>query len=133
MDVNIRKTICKTNYEDVWGSTDLEIKFDPSKCINCKSCTVEPVCPMKAITFESGQIERDKERCFNCGLCATQCIGGAFKGNLGAINFEGKKIPITLRQSDRARATRLAETLKLQILDGSFRITQMVEHIGDGF
>ncbi|MEI8003736.1 MAG: homocysteine biosynthesis protein [Methanothrix sp.] len=49
---------------------------------------------------------------------------------MGAINFEGKKIPIILRQSDRARATRLAETLKLNILDGSFRITQMVEHIG---
>jgi hypothetical protein len=57
-------------------------------------------------------------------------IGGAFKGNLGAINFEGKKIPILLRQSDRARAIRLAEVLKLQILDGSFRITPMVEHIG---
>jgi putative methanogenesis marker 16 metalloprotein len=130
MDVNIRRTICKTTYEDVWGSTDLEIKFDPSKCINCKSCTVEPVCPMRAITVEKGQIERDKKRCFNCGLCASQCIGGAFKGNLGAINFEGKKIPIILRQSDRARATRLAEVLKLHILDGSFRITQMVENIG---
>ena len=132
MDVNIRQTICKTNYEDVWGSTDLEIEFDPIKCINCESCTVELVCPMRAITFEGGQISRDKERCFNCGMCTSQCIGGAFNGNLGAINFEGKKIPIMLRQSDRARAIKLAEELKLQILDGSFRITQMVERIGAG-
>ncbi len=132
MDVNIRQTVCKTNYEDVWGGADLEIGFDPSKCINCKSCTVEPVCPMRAITFEKGRVMRNKERCFNCGLCVSQCIGGAFKGNLGAINFEGKKIPILLRESDRARAIKLAEALKLQILDGSFRITQMVEHIGSG-
>jgi putative methanogenesis marker 16 metalloprotein len=129
MDVNIRQTICKTTYEDVWGSTDLEIEFDPSKCINCKSCTVKSVCPMRAITFESGQIKRDKERCFNCGLCTSQCIGDAFKGNLGYINFEGKGIPIRLRQSDRARAIKSAEKLKLLILDGSFRMTQMVDHL----
>jgi Fe-S-cluster-containing hydrogenase component 2 len=84
---------------------------------------------MRAITFESGQIKRDKERCFNCGLCTSQCIGDAFKGNLGYINFEGKRIPIRLRQSDRARAIRLAEKLKLLILDGSFRMTQMVDHL----
>ncbi len=130
MDVNIRQKIGKTNYEDVWGCTDLEITFDPSRCINCKSCTVEPVCPMRAITNENGQIKRDKKRCFNCGLCASQCMGGAFRGDLGAIDFEGKRIPILLRQSDRARAIELAEALRLQILDGSFRITQMVEHIG---
>jgi uncharacterized protein (DUF39 family) len=129
MDVNIRQTICKTTYEDVWGSTDLEIEFDPSKCINCKSCTAELVCPIRAITYEGGRIKREKERCFNCGLCTSQCIGDAFKGNLGSINFEGKRIPIRLRQSDRARAIKSAEKLKLLILDGSFRMTQMVDHL----
>lgn len=132
MDVNIRQTICKTSYEDVWGGTDLEIRFDPGRCIGCKICAAEPVCPMRAITFETGQIRRDKEKCFNCGLCVSKCIGGAFKGNLGAISFCGQKIPILLRQSDRARAIRLAESLKQQIIEGSFRITQMVEHIGSG-
>jgi len=132
MDVNIRQTICKTNYEDIWGTADLEIDFDPSECINCESCAAELACPMRAISFEGCQINRDKERCFNCGLCTSQCVGRAFKGNLGAINFEGKKIPIVLRQSDRARAIRLAEELKLNILNGSFKITQMVEHIGGG-
>jgi putative methanogenesis marker 16 metalloprotein len=129
MDVNVRQTICKTSYEDIWSGTDLETKFDPSKCINCISCTVEPVCPMRAITFEGDRVKRIKERCFNCGLCVTQCVGGAFGGNLGAINFEGRRIPVILRQSDRARAIRLAEELKQQILDGSFRITQMVDRI----
>lgn len=129
MDVNIRQTICKTSYDDVWGETDLETKFDPSKCINCKSCTAEPVCPMGAITFEGGRVKQNKERCFNCGLCINQCVGGVFRGSLGTINFEGRKIPIVLRQSDRARAIRLAEMLKQQILDGSFKMTQMVDHL----
>lgn len=129
MDVNVRQTICKTNYGDVWGEADLEAQFDPTRCINCERCAVEKACPMSAVTFEDGQVKRIKERCFNCGLCATQCVGGAFRGNLGAISFEGKKIPVVLRQSDRARAIRLAEKLKLQILDGSFRMTQMVERL----
>jgi putative methanogenesis marker 16 metalloprotein len=132
MDVNIRQTIHKTNYEDVWGSADLEIDFDCTKCINCESCAAEIVCPMRALSFKSGQVSRDKKKCFNCGLCTSQCKGGAFKGNLGAINFKGKKIPIVLRQSDRARAIKLADELKFQILDGSFRISQMVERIGAG-
>jgi putative methanogenesis marker 16 metalloprotein len=130
MDVNIRQTVSRTSYDDVWGSTDLEIEFDPSRCVSCKCCTAASVCPMRAITFEGGHARRDNEKCFNCGLCASQCTGGAFKGNLGAINFLGQKIPILLRQSDRTRAIKLAEALKLQILDGSFRITQMVEHLG---
>jgi putative methanogenesis marker 16 metalloprotein len=129
MDVNVRQTICNTSYEDVWGDTDLETKFDPSKCINCISCTVEPVCPMRAITFEGDLVKRIEERCFNCGLCITQCVGGAFGGNLGAINFEGRRIPVVLRQSDRARAIRLADDLKQQILDESFRMTPMVDRI----
>jgi Fe-S-cluster-containing hydrogenase component 2 len=72
---------------------------------------------------------RDRGRCFNCGLCVSQCTGGAFRGNLGAINLAGKRIPIQLRQSDRARAVKLAKKLKQQILEGSFRITEMVERL----
>jgi uncharacterized protein (DUF39 family) len=129
MDVNLRETISKTNYGDVWDSTDLEVKFNPSECIDCKNCTVISVCPMRATIAEGNKIKRDKDRCFNCGLCISQCIGKAFTGNLGKINFEGNKIPILLRQSDRARAIKLADLLKLQILNRSFKITQMVEHI----
>lgn len=129
MDVRVRQTICRTSYEDVWGEADLETQLDPARCISCKCCAVERACPMSAVTFEGGRVERIKERCFNCGLCATQCVGGAFSGNLGAISFAGRKIPVVLRQSDRARAIRLAERLKLEILDGSFRMTQMVERL----
>jgi len=84
---------------------------------------------MRAITIVGSQVKRDKGKCFNCGLCVSQCSGGAFRGNLGAICLGVRKIPIQLRQSDRARAIELAKRLKLQILDGSFRITEMVEHL----
>ena len=129
MDVNVRQKIGKTTYEDVWGSTDLEIEFDPGRCASCRKCTAEPKCPMRAITIVGDQVKRDKGKCFNCGLCVSQCTGGAFRGNLGAIRLGGRMIPIQLRQSDRARAIQLAEKLKTQILDGSFRITEMVEHL----
>jgi putative methanogenesis marker 16 metalloprotein len=129
MDVNVRQKIGNTTYEDVWGSTDLEIEFDPGRCAGCRKCTAEPKCPMKAITVEGDQVMRDKGKCFNCGLCVSQCSGGAFRGKLGAINLAGNRIPIQLRQSDRARAVKLAKRLKQQILDGSFRMTEMVERL----
>ncbi len=129
MDVNIRQKIAKTTYEDVWGSTDLEIEFDPGRCANCGKCTAEPKCPMRAISIVGDQVKRDKGKCFNCGLCVSQCTGGAFRGNLGSINLAGRSIPIQLRQSDRARAIQLAEKLKMLILDGSFKITEMVERL----
>jgi Fe-S-cluster-containing hydrogenase component 2 len=84
---------------------------------------------MRAISIETDQVKRDKGKCFNCGLCVSQCTGGAFRGNLGSVNLAGRKIPIQLRQSDKARAIQLAKKLKMQILDGSFRITEMVERI----
>ena len=72
---------------------------------------------------------RDKTKCFNCGLCDSQCSGGAFQGRLGAIRLGERTIPIQLRQSDRARAMGLAKRLKEEILNGSFRITEMVERL----
>ncbi len=129
MDVNIRQKIGKTTYEDVWGSSDLEIEFDPGRCTSCRRCTAEPVCPMRAIAIVGDRVMRDEGKCFNCGLCVSQCSGGAFRGNLGAINLAGRMIPIQLRQSDRARAVKLAKELKSQILDGSFRMTEMVERL----
>lgn len=129
MDVNIRQKIGKTTYGDVWDSVDMAVRFDPERCKGCTSCTAEPACPMRAISIEDGQVLHDKEKCFNCGLCVSQCSGGAFQGRLGAIRLGERTIPIQLRQSDRSRAIEMAKRLKQQILNGSFKITQMVEHL----
>jgi putative methanogenesis marker 16 metalloprotein len=129
MDVNVRQTISRTNYADAWGSVDLEVSLEPGRCIGCNSCTAESSCPMKAVTVHGSRIQRDKDKCFNCGLCTSKCPGGAFKGKLGSISMDGKMIPILLRQSNRRRALKMAESLKQQILDGTFKITQMTEHL----
>jgi putative methanogenesis marker 16 metalloprotein len=129
MDVNVRQKIGKSTYGDVWDSVDLEVQFDPERCKGCTRCTAAPACPMNAISIEDGRVLRDKTKCFNCGLCVSQCSGGAFQGRLGAIRLGERTIPIQLRQSDRARAMGLAKRLKEEILNGSFRITEMVERL----
>jgi putative methanogenesis marker 16 metalloprotein len=129
MDVNIRETIEKTTYGDVWDTTDLEIHMDLTKCEGCKKCNVENACPMRAVTFENGLARRNDNLCFNCGLCTTECPNGVFKANLGTINLGCNRIPIVLRQSDKARALELAKYLKTRIIEGKFKMTQMVERI----
>ena len=88
---------------------------------------------MRAVRFESGVVRLDMDRCFNCGLCTSICACGAFRGNLGAVRYRDGShevdVPVVLRQSDRARALQLAMDLKKRILEGSFRINEMVERI----
>ncbi|NOQ48923.1 MAG: methanogenesis marker 16 metalloprotein, partial [Methanococcoides sp.] len=84
-------------------------------------------------SFEDGEVKLDRYTCFNCGLCSTLCVTDVYTANLGSINFElggeSTNVPIVLRQSDKKRALELSEKLKEQILDGSFRMTSMVERI----
>ena len=88
---------------------------------------------MAAISFDGDKVKLDRYACFNCGLCTTLCVGDVFTGNMGSINFElgdhSANVPIVLRQSDKKRALELSEKLKEKILEGSFKLTQMVEHI----
>jgi putative methanogenesis marker 16 metalloprotein len=127
-DVTTRQPIGQTNYGDVWHGTDLELEFVSEKCLKCAECQVQASCPTGAINHKEALLWDDK-RCFYCGICATLCKGGVFRSNLGAITLGNHKIPVVLRQSDRARALRLAEELKERILDGSFKLTQAVEKI----
>jgi putative methanogenesis marker 16 metalloprotein len=134
MDVNSRTTMGQADYGDVWDGVDLEVEFDPEKCRGCVRCLVEKSCPMRAVHFDGRCAGRDSELCFHCGLCVTECSSGAFRCNMGLIRLKTADcvigtIPVVLRQSDKLRALKLAEDLKQKILDGSFKITQRVEHI----
>jgi ferredoxin len=66
-----------------------------------------------------GETAIERSRCFNCGNCARLCPK-AFKLDLKSIRFEGKKVPVVLRQSDRDGAIKIAEELKSMILTGKF-------------
>jgi len=129
MDVVERKDIGRASYGDVWEDVDLEVSFNPEVCKRCTQCIPESICPTGAIGFEDWKPTLDKKRCFNCGLCTSACVGEVFRAHLGSLRFGGREVPIVIRQSDRLRAERLALELKRKILDGSFKMTEMVERV----
>ncbi len=129
MDVVKRKEIGKATYGDVWEDVDLVVSFNPEACKRCTQCIPESICPTGAIGFRDWKPTLDLKRCFNCGLCSSACVGEVFRAHLGSLRFAGREVPIVVRQSDRLRAERLAEELKRRILEGSFKMTEMVERI----
>ena len=133
-DVCSRSAIGVADYGDVWTDVDLVVEFEPECCISCSSCRAEESCPMQALSHKSGRVGRDERLCFYCGLCVSLCPGGVFRSRLGAaeLNTESgnsKRIPVTLRQSDRLRAIRQAGDLKKKILNGSFKIEEPIGRI----
>ena len=129
MDVVERREIARASYGDVWEDADLEVSFSPEACKRCTQCVPESICPTGAIGFRDWRPTLDRERCFNCGLCSATCVGEVFSAHLGSLRFGEREVPIVVRQSDRLRAERLAGELKRRILDGSFKMTEMVERI----
>ena len=129
MDVNTRCCIGQADYGDVWEGVDICVEFDSQDCLGCTCCQVEQTCPMEAVSFDGTRAKLDSQRCFHCGLCVSLCPSEAFKCNLGSICLRDMNIPVVLRQSDRLRALQLAEDLKDRIIDGSFKMSPMVERI----
>ncbi|MDO9325232.1 MAG: homocysteine biosynthesis protein, partial [Methanoregula sp.] len=125
-DVRDRIPFATACYADVWDGTDSVITFLSGACVQCDTCTAAQSCPTGAITPQAGI---DPMLCVNCGTCVRECPGGAFSGMLGALPVNTTKVPITLRQSDRARALRLCTHLKDLILDRKFIITGKVEDL----
>ncbi|MDO8873948.1 MAG: methanogenesis marker 16 metalloprotein [Methanoregula sp.] len=125
-DVRDRIPFATASYADVWDGTDPVISFSPGACVRCDSCPAAQSCPTGAITLQAGI---DPLLCVNCGTCVRECCGGAFSGNLGVLPVGTMKVPITLRQSDRARALRLCVHLKDLILDRKFSLTGKMEDL----
>jgi putative methanogenesis marker 16 metalloprotein len=138
-DISDRIPFTTSDYSQVWKGTDLVVKFNSKACtINqkeCKAmglimdgvCPVERICPVNAFTTKGAVLNR--KRCFNCGACVQACKLGCFKMNMGNIEIDGKSVPITLRQSDRIRAMKLAKRLKNKILDGSFILSEKIDSL----
>lgn len=115
-----------SKYSEVWEGTDHQIHNDPLGCMHCETCRAAVLCPTGAI--DPGAVI-DRDRCVNCGTCVQVCPGVAFSGTLGAVTYEGKGVPITLRQSDRVRGARLCRQLKEQIQAGTFSLTGKVDSL----
>ncbi|TFF98812.1 MAG: methanogenesis marker 16 metalloprotein [Promethearchaeota archaeon] len=113
-----RSKMGKITYGDVWDN-NFKVKFDPKKCVDCEECPVDAKCPTNAFDMKNGI---NRSRCFNCGTCVVVCPKDAFEVDLKTIKFEGKDIPIVLRQSDRHGAIKLAEELKNMILKQKFKL-----------
>jgi len=134
VDVHGRLVMCDTTYGDVWDDADLTVTYHPQKCIECDVCDIRQNCPTGAVTCEGKTAAvHDTTSCFNCGLCVSMCAGHAFSADLGTLHYNDgeivKRIPVVVRQSDRARAVQAAVELKEKILCGEFRITEPVERI----
>ncbi|MCQ1536367.1 methanogenesis marker 16 metalloprotein [Methanosarcina sp. KYL-1] len=134
VDVAGRLPLCEISYGDVWDGVDLTVRYEPEKCLKCKTCLVEEACPMGAVSrAEDNRAVHSSSLCFNCGLCLSRCRGETFSANLGSVRCATggclRDIKVTLRQSDRARAEKAAEELKEQVLAGTFRLKEPVEKI----
>lgn len=127
LDVHTRLPVGEITYGDVWRDGDLSVRFDASKCIDCEECQVTSLCPTGA--FDVLAKEVNEALCCNCGACVRFCQGGAFYCNLGFVTLFGREIPVTLRQSDRKKAAKLAEMLKRKILNGDFILTEPVSRL----
>ena len=92
-------------------------------------CVVIGKCPTNAFMIKKGIITGiDRSRCFNCGNCAYLCPE-AFELDLKTVKFEGKDVPIVLRQSDRNGAITLADQLKSMILNGEFPLKKPISKL----
>ncbi|MEX2706128.1 MAG: methanogenesis marker 16 metalloprotein [Candidatus Freyrarchaeum guaymaensis] len=134
MDVHNREIITYSKYSDAWQGNDLVVKYHRNKCVtptgekscNLEICPVESLCPTGAFSLKRGI---DRTLCFNCTFCVHTCKQNAFTAKTGKIPINGKEIPITLRQSDRLGARKLAIDLKRRIEKGEFLLSEPVERI----
>ncbi|RCV62683.1 hypothetical protein C5S53_17410 [Methanophagales archaeon] len=119
LDVHTRLPVGEITYADVWR--DSTVRYDAQKCIECEECQVASICPTDA--FDGVAKEVNADLCCNCGACVRSCQGGAFYCELGTVTLSGRQIPVTLRQSDRESALKMAVMLKKLILDRDFTLS----------
>ena len=133
VDIKDRLPIGLADYGQVWDNVDLAVRVETNACENCRECDAEKKCPTEAIHFSGGVPSIDRKKCFNCGFCTTLCERKVFKGRLGEVNFSAFgsqwKVPVVCRQSDRVRALKIAGELKKRLLEGTFKLTEMLERL----
>lgn len=125
VDVRGRIELGRITYADVWKGCDLAVKFDKDLCKTCEPCKGEGLCPTGALSGKEKHIDRSK--CFNCGVCIGLCP--AVSADMGSVDFNGMKIHVTERHSDRLGAMKISADLKKRIASGTFKLSEIVEPI----
>jgi putative methanogenesis marker 16 metalloprotein len=123
VDVRGRIELGRITYADVWKGCDIAVRMNPELCESCEPCKGELICPTGALSGKAKHI--DRTRCFNCGTCIGLCP--AVSANMGTVEFNGMKIPVTERHSDRLGAMKISADLKKRIASGDFRLSEPVE------
>lgn len=127
-DVSDRLPFTETTYAEVWRGPDLQVRYDPAKCVTCSfACVAEHYCPVGAIVWREKR--HDDALCLACGACTVNCVGGAFTAELGQLTVDGRKVPITFRQSDRRRAMKIADLLRDRMRRGEFLLGDLGDRI----
>ncbi|MBD3229169.1 MAG: methanogenesis marker 16 metalloprotein [Candidatus Lokiarchaeota archaeon] len=140
-EIHDRVAFQTSDYSKVWQNVDLTIKADFDLCDQPRSlcipwseikqrrrpCIILDICPMKPYMYNE-ENEFDLTNCYHCGSCLP-CPENVFSANLGSIMIEDKLVPITLRQSDRYTALKLAEELKNKIIEKEFYLSEPLEKI----
>ncbi|MCA1793910.1 MAG: hypothetical protein LC660_08585 [Desulfobacteraceae bacterium] len=132
VDIRTRIPIGEITYGDVWKNAGHAVTFTRANCLKCDACRVEDICPVNVVHVDPDTgVDFDQDNCFHCGICVSQCKGGAFLADLGSVEIAGVNhpIPVTLRQSNRVKALKAATVLKDQIKQGIFKITAPVGKI----
>ncbi|TAJ45591.1 methanogenesis marker 16 metalloprotein [Methanofollis fontis] len=118
VDIADRTPFAAADYGQVWGGTDRTVTYDPAACAYCEACAAGAICPTGAFLTGEGV---DPCLCASCGACAVACTGGAVTADLGALEVGERRVPITIRQSDRKRAEDLCYRLKNGLLNGKYQ------------
>lgn len=58
----------------------------------------------------------------DCGLCTYTCVGGVFGADMGSVSFDGRTVPIGVRQSSRSAAEDLCVELKGMVENGNWKL-----------
>lgn len=117
-DASNRIPVEESAYSDVWNGNNDRIDSDHTKCLHCDICEADASCPVGAHPSEGIY----PSLCVQCGICVRSCIGNVFSSDMGSITFNGRTVPIAVRQSSRYKADAICRMLKDMATDGRWKL-----------
>ena len=116
--------------------------LDGDKCLGCRKCAVENVCPMDAAHVVEGKLVIDREKCNNCGRCVTRCrfdavtpgkkgFAAYLGGRWGKKTRIGSKLPKVYSEEEAMELIEKAILLFRDKGENGERLASMVDRLGE--